>query len=122
MGPNSQLGHFAFITFEILTKRVKAHLAEGTEVKAERLGIAGTCVQVVAQQQHKFQQAAKGAARLDFIAGGVYSQNIWTQVVDLLVKLQSEEDVVESWAQSLHAAHLGHNKQTEDQEKGGEVT
>ncbi|TNN59938.1 hypothetical protein EYF80_029842 [Liparis tanakae] len=64
------------------------------------------CVGIERLQQHQLQQAAEGTALPDLIASGVYSQDIWTQVVDLLLKLQPEEDVAEARTQALHAAHL----------------
>lgn len=87
-----------------------SHLAEGTEVEAERLCISRACVHVIPQQQHQLQQPAKGAALPDLITGGIYSQDIWTQVVYLLLKLQAEEDVAEARTQPIHTAHLGEER------------
>lgn len=86
---------------------LKPHLAERTQIKAIRLGVSRAGIHVIPQQQHQLQQAAKGAALPDFITGGVYSQDIWAQVVYLLLKLYPEEDVAEARTQPLHAAHLG---------------
>jgi len=87
-----------------------SHLAEGTEVEAKRLGISRARIHVIPQQQHQLQQAAKGGALPDLITGGVYSQDIWTQVVYLLLKLQAEEDVAEARTQPIHTTHLGEGK------------
>lgn len=90
-----------------------SHLAEGTEVEAERLRVSRACVHVIPQQQHQLQQAAKGAALPDLITGGIYSQDIWTQVVYLLLKLQAEEDVAEARTQPIHTAHLKEGGRTQ---------
>lgn len=84
----------------------KPHLAERAQIKAIRLSISRARIHVIPQQQHELQQAAKGAALPDFFTGSVYSQDIWAQIVYLLLKLYPEENVAETRTQSLHAAHL----------------
>lgn len=86
---------------------MQPHLAQGTEVEAIRLGISRAGIHVIPQQQHQLQQTAEGAALPDLIAGSIYSQDVWTQVVYLLLELQPEKNVAEARAQPFHAAHLG---------------
>lgn len=85
---------------------VSIYLAKGTEVKAIWLGISRACIHVISQQQHKLQQAAKSAALPDLFTRCIYCQDIWKQVVYMLLKLESEKDVAKARSESLHAAHL----------------
>lgn len=87
-----------------------AHLTERTQVEAVWLGISRARIHVIPQQQDELQQLTKGVALLHFIAGGINSHDIWTEVVHLLLKLYPEEDVVEARTQPLHTAHLPESK------------
>lgn len=42
----------------------------------------------------------------DLFARRIDRQDVWTQIVYVLLKLESEEDVAETRSQALHAAHL----------------
>lgn len=85
---------------------VSIYLAKGAKVKSIWLGISRACIHVISQQKHQFQQAAKSAALSDLFTCCIYCQDIWSQVVYMLLKLESEKDVAKARSESLHAAHL----------------
>lgn len=98
------------------------HFAEGAEVEAVGLGVAGAGVHVVADEQHQLQQRAEAPTLAHLLAGRAHRQDVRPDVVHLLLELQPEQDGVQPRPQPLHAAHLeGRDGQSEQRhpEEGG---
>lgn len=86
--------------------RRPSHLAQVTDAEAEGLGVARAGVHEVAHQQDDLQQLGEGLALAKFLTGGRHRHHVWLQVVELLVKLELEEDGVQTWHQTLDRADL----------------
>lgn len=87
-------------------KRAASYLAEEADVEAERLGVPGAGVHVVPHQQHQLQELAEAFALLHLLAGKRHVHDVGTDVVELLLEGQLEQDAVEARPQQLHRAHL----------------
>lgn len=95
---------------QIQTLSLCTNLAEWAEVEAEGLGVPRSGVHEVPRKQNELQEPAEGFALPHLVAGCIHRHDVWTQVIDLLLKLQFKQDGVEPGPQTFHTTHLEDNK------------
>lgn len=83
-----------------------SHLAQVRYGEAECGSVSRAGIHVVPDKKDDLQQLGKGLAFPELLAGSCHSHHIWLDVVQLLLKLQLEQDGLKSWHQTLHTGHL----------------
>lgn len=95
------------------------YLAQIRYGEAERLAVTRAGIHVVANEQDELQQLGEALARPELLTGRGHRHHVRLDVVQLLLKLQLEQDGLKPFHQFSDAGHLEGEKKMEEEVGGG---